>query len=185
MKICILGSGYVGLVSGACFSDLGNKVVCVDTDKRKIYNLNNGIMPIYEPGLAELVARNKKQNRLFFSTDINNSIRNSDLIFICVGTPTKKGSINVDLSFVFKCTKEIFKYTKKKKILVTKSTVPIGTGDRIEKILRKKKKLFTVISNPEFLREGEAIRDFRYPDRIVIGSNDKKVFHQMKLYMMN
>jgi UDPglucose 6-dehydrogenase len=119
-----------------------------------------------------------------FTTDIQKSIKSSDIIFICVGTPTKKGSLNVDLSFVYKCTKEILKYTKKKKILVTKSTVPIGTGDEIEKILIKKKKLFTVISNPEFLREGEAIRDFRYPDRIVVGSNEKKVFNIMrKLYL--
>jgi UDPglucose 6-dehydrogenase len=183
MKLCMIGTGYVGLVSGTCFADIGNQVICVDKDKNKISKLNSGISPIYEPGLDELIKKNYLAKRIFFTSDIRSAINSSDIIFICVGTPTKKGSINVDLSFVFKCTKEIFKYTKKKKILVTKSTVPIGTGDRIEKILRKKKKLFTVISNPEFLREGEAIRDFRYPDRIVIGSNDKKVFHQMrKLY---
>ena len=183
MKLCMIGTGYVGLVSGTCFADIGNQVICVDKDKNKIFKLNSGISPIYEPGLDELIKKNYSAKRLSFTTDIKSAVNSSDIIFICVGTPTKKRSINVDLSFVYKCTKEILKYTKKKKILVTKSTVPIGTGDQIEKILRIKKKLFTVISNPEFLREGEAIRDFRYPDRIVVGSNDKKIFNQMrKLY---
>ncbi len=176
----MIGTGYVGLVSGTCFADIGNQVICVDKDIKKIKKLNSGISPIYEPGLDELIKKNYLAKRLSFTTDIKLAIKSSDIIFICVGTPTIKGSINVDLSFVYNCTKEIFKYTKKKKILVTKSTVPVGTGDQIEKILKKKKKLFTVISNPEFLREGEAIRDFRYPDRIVIGSNDKKVFNLMK-----
>ena len=184
MKICILGSGYVGLVSGACFSDLGNKVICVDTDKRKIYNLNNGVMPIYEPGLAELVARNKKQNRLFFSTDINNSIKNSDLIFICVGTPTKNNK--ADLKYVFKSINNIKKNLNKYKIIVTKSTVPVTTGDKIEKLLKsnRSKKNFNVVSNPEFLREGEAIRDFLYPDRVIVGTDSKKANNVMRnLYM--
>jgi UDPglucose 6-dehydrogenase len=179
----MIGTGYVGLVSGTCFADIGNQVICVDKDKNKIEKLNSGVSPIYEPGLDELIKKNYLSKRLSFSTNLKKSIKSSDVIFICVGTPTKKNSINVDLSFVYKCTKEIFKNTKKKKIIVTKSTVPVGTGDDIEKILRKKKNLFTVISNPEFLREGEAIRDFRYPDRIVIGSNDKKAFNIMrKLY---
>ena len=183
MKLCMIGTGYVGLVSGTCFADIGNQVICVDKDKDKISKLNSGISPIYEPGLDELIKKNYSAKRLSFTTNIKAAVNSSDIIFICVGTPTKKRSINVDLSFVYKCTKEILKYTKKKKILVTKSTVPIGTGDQIEKILKKKKKHFTVISNPEFLREGEAIRDFRYPDRIVVGSNDKKIFNQMrKLY---
>ncbi len=184
MKICMIGTGYVGLVSGTCFADIGNQVICVDKDIDKIKKLNSSISPIYEPGLDELIKKNFLSKRLIFTTDIQKAIKSSDIIFICVGTPTKKGSLNVDLSFVYKCIKEILKYTKKKKILVTKSTVPIGTGDKIEKILKKKKKLFTVISNPEFLREGEAIRDFRYPDRIVVGSNEKKVFNIMrKLYL--
>ena len=184
MKLCMIGTGYVGLVSGTCFADIGNHVICVDKDKNKIKRLNSGVSPIYEPGLNELIKKNYLAKRLSFSTDIKKSISSSDIIFICVGTPTKKGSLKVDLSFVYNCTKEILKYTTKKKILITKSTVPIGTGDNIEKILRKKKKLFTVISNPEFLREGEAIRDFRYPDRIVIGSNEKKAFKVMrKLYL--
>jgi len=180
MKLCMIGTGYVGLVSGTCFADIGNQVICVDKDKNKIDKLNSGISPIYEPGLDELIKKNYSAKRLFFTSNIKNAIYLSDIIFICVGTPTKKGSIKVDLSYVYKCTKEILKYSKRKKIVVTKSTVPIGTGDEIEKLLGKKKKLFTVISNPEFLREGEAIRDFRYPDRIVIGSNEKKTVNIMK-----
>ncbi len=176
----MIGTGYVGLVSGTCFADIGNQVICVDKDKKKIDKLNSGISPIYEPGLDELIKKNYSAKRLFFTSNIKNAVNLSDVIFICVGTPTKKGSIKVDLSYVYKCTKEILKYSKRKKIIVTKSTVPIGTGDEIEKLLGKKKKLFTVISNPEFLREGEAIRDFRYPDRIIIGSNEKKQFNIMK-----
>ena len=180
MKLCMIGTGYVGLVSGTCFADIGNQVVCVDKDFNKIKKLNSGISPIYEPGLNELIKKNFLANRLTFTTDLKKAINKSDLIFICVGTPTKKNSLKVDLSFVYKCSKEILKFSNKKKLIITKSTVPIGTGDNIEKILKKKNKLFTVISNPEFLREGEAIRDFRYPDRIVIGSNEKKVLNIMK-----
>ena len=142
MKLCMIGTGYVGLVSGTCFADIGNHVICVDKDKNKIKRLNSGVSPIYEPGLNELIKKNYLAKRLSFSTDIKKSISSSDIIFICVGTPTKKGSLNVDLSFVYNCTKEILKYTTKKKILITKSTVPIGTGDNIEKILRKKKETF-------------------------------------------
>ena len=183
MKLCMIGTGYVGLVSGTCFADIGNQVYCVDKDKNKIDKLNLGISPIYEPGLDELIKKNYNANRLIFTTDIKKAINSSDLIFICVGTPTKKGSLKVDLSFVYKCVKEILKHTKKRKIIITKSTVPVGTGDEIEKIVKKKKKLFSVISNPEFLREGDAIRDFRYPDRIVIGSDNKNEFKTMrKLY---
>jgi len=183
MKLCMIGTGYVGLVSGTCFADIGNQVICVDKNLEKIKKLNSGVSPIYEPGLNELIKKNFFAKRLTFTSDIKKAINSSDIIFICVGTPTKKSSINVDLSYVYKCTREILRYTKKKKIIVTKSTVPIGTGDEIEKILRKKKNFFTVISNPEFLREGEAVRDFRYPDRIVVGSNDKKIFNLMrKLY---
>ena len=180
MKLCMIGTGYVGLVSGTCFADIGNQVICVDKDFNKIKKLNSGISPIYEPGLNELIKKNFLANRLTFTTDLKKAINKSDLIFICVGTPTKKNSLKVDLSFVYKCSKEILKFSNKKKLIITKSTVPIGTGDTIEKILKKKNKLFTVISNPEFLREGEAIRDFRYPDRIVIGSNEKKVLNIMK-----
>ena len=176
----MIGTGYVGLVSGTCFADIGNQVYCVDKDLDKIKKLNSGISPIYEPGLDELIKKNFSEKRLIFTSDLKKAVSLSDIIFICVGTPNKKGSLKVDLSYVYKCTKEILSHAKTKKIIVTKSTVPIGTGDEIEKIIRKKKKLFTVISNPEFLREGEAIRDFRYPDRIVIGSNNKKIFNTMK-----
>ena len=176
MKLCMIGTGYVGLVSGACFSDLGNDVICVDKDQDKINNLQKGIIPIYEPGLEELVLKNYKNKKLKFSTDLKNSIKKSDIVFICVGTPTKKNGIGADLSQIYSVSKEISKSINKFKIIITKSTVPVTTGDEIEKILLKKinKNKFSVISNPEFLREGEAIRDFIYPDRVVIGANDKK-----------
>ncbi len=184
MKLCMIGTGYVGLVSGTCFADIGNQVICVDKDLVKIKKLNSGISPIYEPGLDELIKKNYLAKRLSFTTDLKRAIISSDIIFICVGTPTKKDSQNVNLTYVYQCTREILKLTNKRKIIVTKSTVPVGTGDEIEKIIKKKKKLFTVISNPEFLREGEAIRDFRYPDRIVVGSNEKKAFTILKkLYL--
>ena len=176
MKLCMIGTGYVGLVSGVCFSDLGNDVICVDKDLNKIKNLKKGIIPIYEPGLDELVIKNYKNKRLKFSTNLKDSISKSDIIFICVGTPTKKNGNNADLSQVFNVVKEISRSIKKFKIIITKSTVPVTTGDEIEKIISKKisKKLFSVVSNPEFLREGDAIRDFIYPDRVVIGTNNKK-----------
>ena len=176
MKLCMVGTGYVGLVSGTCFADLGNSVICVDKDPNKITQLMNGKIPIYEPGLEELVNKNFKNKRLNFSTDLKKSIKDSDIIFICVGTPTKKGGSSADLSQIYGVAKEISTSINKFKIIITKSTVPVTTGDEIEKILSKKNKVnkFSVVSNPEFLREGEAVRDFNFPDRIVIGSNDKK-----------
>ena len=176
MKLCMIGTGYVGLVSGVCFSDLGNDVICVDRDLKKIKNLQKGIIPIYEPGLNELVKKNYKNNRLKFSTDLKNSVLKSDIIFICVGTPSKKNGKGADLSQIHNVAQEIRGSISKFKIIITKSTVPVTTGDEIEKIISKKvsKKLFSVVSNPEFLREGEAIRDFIYPDRVIIGTNDKK-----------
>ena len=176
MKLCMIGTGYVGLVSGVCFSDLGNDVICVDKDINKINNLKNGIIPIYEPGLEELALKNYKNKRLNFSTNLSEAVKKSDIIFICVGTPTKKNSNSADLSQVYMVTKEISKSINKFKIIINKSTVPVTTGDEVEKIIAKKvnKKYFSVVSNPEFLREGEAVRDFIYPDRVVIGSNDKK-----------
>ena len=183
MKLCMIGTGYVGLVSGTCFADLGHTVYCTDKNKDIINKLNSKKSTIYEPGLSELIKENHGSKRLFFTSNISEAINKSDIIFICVGTPSKKNSLSVDLSYVYKVAKEIAKFSKRKKIVVTKSTVPVGTGDKIEKILKNKKK-FIVVSNPEFLREGEAIRDFRYPDRIVIGSNDKKIFNIMrKLYI--
>ena len=176
MKLCMIGTGYVGLVSGACFSDLGNDVICVDNDKKKIDNLKKGIIPIYEPGLEEIVKKNYKSGRLNFSSDLKNAVNRSNIIFICVGTPTKKNSNAADLSQIYNVAKLISKYIKSFKIICTKSTVPVTTGDYVEKILSKKvkRKLFSIVSNPEFLREGEAIRDFNYPDRVVIGTTDKR-----------
>jgi len=177
MKICFIGTGYVGLVSGVCFSDLGNNVICIDKDREKLSRLVNGDIPIFEPGLSELVRKNLDAGRLSFSDDLIGSINKSDIVFIAVGTPTAKDGVSADLSQVFSVAQLISKKIKTHKIIVTKSTVPIGTGDKIEKILNKNKKkgLFTIVSNPEFLREGEAIKDFKYPDRIGIGANDKKV----------
>jgi len=176
MKICMIGTGYVGLVSGVCFSDIGNDVICVDRDIKKVEDLKKGIIPIYEPGLEELVLKNYRNKRLKFSTNLKDSILKSDIVFICVGTPTKKNSNGADLSQIYKVAKEIAGSISKFKIIVTKSTVPVTTGDEVEKIISQKvpKKFFSVVSNPEFLREGEAIRDFTYPDRVVIGTRDKK-----------
>ena len=176
MKLCMIGTGYVGLVSGVCFADLGNEVICVDNNTNKINFLKKGKIPIYEPGLSELVIKNYKNKRLNFSSDLKKSVKESDIIFICVGTPTKKGKGFADLSQIYNVSKQISSSINKFKIIVTKSTVPVTTGDQIEKILLKKnnKKKFSVVSNPEFLREGEAIRDFTFPDRIVVGVNDKK-----------
>ena len=178
----MIGTGYVGLVSGACFADLGNTVYCVDKDKSKIDMLNKGSIPIYEPGLSEIVKKNYSSNRIKFTTDLSFAVKNSDIVFICVGTPSSKKNSSADLQFVFKVAAEISNNIKKFKLIVCKSTVPITTSDKIEKIiLRKtKRKLFEVISNPEFLREGEAIRDFRFPDRIIIGVNNKKFLKKMK-----
>jgi UDPglucose 6-dehydrogenase len=182
----MIGTGYVGLVSGVCFSDLGNTVYCVDKNKNKIDLLNKGIVPIYEPGLDEILKRNFKQKRLIFTSDLRKAVTNSDVIFICVGTPTKKNSNSADLSHVFNVVNKLKKIISKYKIIVTKSTVPITTGDKIEKILVKlrNKNLIDVVSNPEFLREGEAIRDFLYPDRVIIGTDSKKASLILKnLYM--
>ena len=182
----MIGTGYVGLVSGVCFSDLGNTVYCVDKDEEKIKLLNKGKIPIYEPGLEELLKKNFKQKRLIFTSDLKLAVEKSDIIFICVGTPTKKNSNSANLNYVFQVAHQLKKIIKKYKIIITKSTVPITTGDKIEKILTKlkKKNLVDVVSNPEFLREGEAIRDFIYPDRVVIGTDSKKANKTLKnLYL--
>ena len=186
MKLCMIGTGYVGLVSGVCFSDVGNKVYCVDKDKKKIDLLNNGKIPIYEPGLEEILKKNYKQKRLIFTSDLKKAVDNSDIIFICVGTPTKKNSNSAELKYVFNVARELKKIIKSYKIIITKSTVPVTTGDKIENILSnlKKKKLVDVVSNPEFLREGDAIRDFIYPDRVVIGTDSSKANRVLKsLYL--
>tara|TARA_Y100000590_G_C15630198_1_gene980926 strand:- start:130 stop:1428 length:1299 start_codon:yes stop_codon:yes gene_type:complete len=182
MKICIIGAGYVGLVSGACFADLGNFVLCVDNNEEKVSKLTNHQIPIYEPGLDELVNKNSYAGRLKFTTDLDFAVKKSDLIFICVGTPTNKSNNSANLNYVFKVASQISKNINKYKIIINKSTVPVSTGDKVEKIISKrvKKSLFDVVSNPEFLREGEAIRDFRFPDRIIVGSNEKKALKKIE-----
>ena len=182
MKICFIGAGYVGLVSGACFADLGNSVWCVDNNKEKIDSLNNGHVPFFEPGLEEIVTKNYSSGRLKFTTDLSSAVKDSDIIFICVGTPMSKKKRSANLQYVYKVISELSNYISKFKIIVTKSTVPITTGDKIERIIlrKKRRKLFEVVSNPEFLREGEAIRDFRFPDRIIVGTNNKKVIKKLQ-----
>ncbi|MEP2101766.1 MAG: UDP-glucose/GDP-mannose dehydrogenase family protein [Parasphingorhabdus sp.] len=172
MKIAMIGSGYVGLVSGACFADFGHQVVCVDKDPSKIEKLNQNIMPIFEPGLASLVERNVNSDRLSFSGDLKESVKDCDAVFIAVGTPSRRGDGHADLSYVYAASEEIAEAITKPTVVVTKSTVPVGTGDEVELILSKKLSAdqFAVVSNPEFLREGAAIDDFKRPDRIVIGA---------------
>ncbi len=180
-KICIIGLGYVGLVSGAGLSEFGNEVICVDLDQEKIKQLNNYEIPIYEPGLKSLVKTNFNNKKLHFTNDINKAIRNSKIIFIAVGTPQKKNG-EADLSYVYAAANSIADNLNNYKIICTKSTVPVGTGYEIEKIILSKNdiKLFDYVSNPEFLREGSAVNDFMIPDRLVIGSRSNKAFNLMK-----
>jgi UDPglucose 6-dehydrogenase len=173
MKIAMIGSGYVGLVSGACFADFGHNVVCVDKDTSKIERLDAGIMPIYEPGLDALVKANVDAGRLTFSTDLPASVDGCDAVFIAVGTPSRRGDGHADLSYVYAAAKELADAIDPKTVVVTKSTVPVGTGDEVERIILEANPDldFAVVSNPEFLREGAAIGDFKRPDRIVVGSD--------------
>ncbi|NLR39214.1 UDP-glucose/GDP-mannose dehydrogenase family protein [Novosphingobium sp. ERW19] len=175
MKIAMVGSGYVGLVSGACFADFGHDVVCIDKDESKIERLRAGVMPIYEPGLAELVAANVKAGRLSFSTDLASSIEDAAAIFIAVGTPSRRGDGHADLTYVYAVAQELAENIRTPTVVVTKSTVPVGTGDEVERIIRESGTdvRFAVVSNPEFLREGAAIGDFKRPDRIVIGAEEE------------
>ena len=174
MKITMIGSGYVGLVSGACFSDFGHDVICVDKDATKIDALKAGRMPIYEPGLDQLVASNVAAGRLTFTTDLAQGVAGADAVFIAVGTPSRRGDGHADLTYVFDATREIAAAVTGPTVVVTKSTVPVGTGDKVEEILREERPdiQIAVVSNPEFLREGAAIGDFKRPDRIVIGTDD-------------
>lgn len=174
MRITMVGAGYVGLVSGACFADFGHQVVCIDNDVTKVKALNRGEIPIYEPGLAELVASNVKQRRLSFSGDMAAGVRGADVVFIAVGTPSRRGDGHADLSYVYAAAREVAASLSDFTVVVTKSTVPVGTGDEVERIIREQNPdaKFAVVSNPEFLREGAAIRDFKHPDRIVIGTDD-------------
>ncbi|WP_428630652.1 UDP-glucose dehydrogenase family protein [Sphingopyxis sp.] len=173
MKITMIGSGYVGLVSGACFADFGHDVICVDKDEGKIDRLNANVMPIYEPGLEALVKSNADAGRLRFSTDIARSVANADAVFIAVGTPSRRGDGHADLSYVYAAAQEIGESVASCTVIVTKSTVPVGSGDEVERIIREVRPDidFAVVSNPEFLREGAAIGDFKRPDRIVVGTD--------------
>jgi UDPglucose 6-dehydrogenase len=176
MRIAMIGSGYVGLVSGACFADFGHQVVCVDKDPRKIDALKRGEMPIYEPGLAELVGNNARQGRLSFTTELKDPVAEADAVFIAVGTPSRRGDGHADLSYVFDAAREVAQAIDGFTAVITKSTVPVGTGDEVERVMRQTRAVadFAVVSNPEFLREGAAIRDFKHPDRIVIGTQDER-----------
>jgi len=176
MRITMIGTGYVGLVSGACFADFGHQVTCVDKDAGKIAALHRGEIPIYEPGLDELVAANVKAGRLDFTTDLTVPVGEADAVFIAVGTPSRRGDGHADLSYVYAAAKEIAAALKGFTVVVTKSTVPVGTGDEVERLIRETNPTAdaAVASNPEFLREGAAIRDFKFPDRIVIGTNDER-----------
>ena len=176
MRIAVIGTGYVGLVSGACFADFGHVVTCVDKDESKIKALRTGSIPIFEPGLDDLVAKNTRQGRLFFETDAAPAVRSADAVFIAVGTPSRRGDGHADLSYVYEAAREIARELDGYTVVITKSTVPIGTGDEVERIIRETRPDadFSVVSNPEFLREGAAIEDFKHPDRIVIGTTDER-----------
>jgi UDPglucose 6-dehydrogenase len=176
MHIAMVGSGYVGLVSGACFADFGHIVCCIDKDAGRIEALNAGKTPIYEPGLPELISNNVRQNRLSFANDLTAAVRGADAVFIAVGTPSRRGDGHADLSYVYQAAREIAAALDGFTVVVTKSTVPVGTGDEVERIIRETRPDadFAVVSNPEFLREGAAISDFKRPDRIVIGLEDKR-----------
>jgi UDPglucose 6-dehydrogenase len=182
MKIAMIGAGYVGLVSGACFADFGHSVVCVDLDQSKIDALHAGKMPIFEPGLAELVRVNVAAGRLSFTTELAAATPDADAIFIAVGTPSRRGDGHADLSYVFQAARDIAALATKPTVIVTKSTVPVGTGDEVERILREVAPdlNLSVVSNPEFLREGAAIDDFKRPDRIVIGADDERARNVMR-----
>jgi len=176
MRVAMIGTGYVGLVSGACFADFGHDVVCIDKDAGKIERLKKGEIPIFEPGLDDLVARNVREGRLSFTTDAAEAVRAADTVFIAVGTPTRRGDGHADLSYVHAAAEEIAGLVEGFTVVVTKSTVPVGTGDEVEAIIRKARPGadVAVVSNPEFLREGAAIEDFKRPDRIVVGTEDER-----------
>ena len=182
MRVAMIGTGYVGLVSGACFADFGHVVTCIDKDQSKIDRLHKGEIPIYEPGLEALVANNVKAERLFFATDPSDSVRSADAVFIGVGTPSRRGDGYADLSYVYAAAEEIAGLIEGFTVIVTKSTVPVGTGDEIEAIIRRVRPDadFAVVSNPEFLREGAAINDFKRPDRVVVGTVDERARDVMR-----
>ncbi|MCZ8150310.1 MAG: nucleotide sugar dehydrogenase, partial [Roseomonas sp.] len=176
MRVAMIGSGYVGLVSGACFADFGHEVVCVDVNAQRIEELKRGQIPIYEPGLDRLVADNAAAGRLSFTTDLAQAVRGAAAVFIAVGTPSRRGDGHADLSYVSAAAREIAQAIGGYTVVVTKSTVPVGTGDMVEQIIRETRSdaEFSVVSNPEFLREGAAIEDFKRPDRVVVGADDDR-----------
>src|ERR1700716_3497078 len=176
MRVAMIGTGYVGLVSGACIADFGHQVTCVDKDTAKISALNAGELPIYAPGLGDLVRSNVGQARLSFTTALSEAVRQADAVFIAVGTPSRRGDGHADLTYVYEATREIAAALDGYTVVITKSTVPVGTGDEVERIIRELRPDadFAVVSNPEFLREGAAIHDFKHPDRIVIGTDDER-----------
>jgi len=176
MRITIVGAGYVGLVSGACFADFGHQVTCVDKDASKIAALQRGKIPIFEPDLDRLVQNNVKNGRLDFATDLAGPVREADAVFIAVGTPSRRGDGHADLSYVYAASREIAAAVHGFTVVITKSTVPVGTGDEVERLIRETNPSVdvAVASNPEFLREGAAIRDFKFPDRIVVGTHDER-----------
>jgi len=176
VKIAMIGAGYVGLVSAACFADFGYRVACVDADGRKIDDLRAGRAPFFEPGLPELIAVNSGAGRLTFTTNVAEAVRGADVVFIAVGTPSRRGDGHADLSFVFAAAKEIAGAIEDYAVIAVKSTVPVGTGDRVDEIVRQANPAarFSVVSNPEFLREGAAIEDFKRPDRVVVGAPDEE-----------
>lgn len=182
MRVAMIGTGYVGLVSGVCFADFGHTVTCVDKDPGKIDTLNKGGVPIFEPGLEDLVAKNVKEGRLFFTTDITKAVKDADAVFIAVGTPARRGDGHADLSYVYAAAKEIAGVIDGFTMVVTKSTVPVGTGDEVAAIIAKARPDadVAVVSNPEFLREGAAIADFKRPDRVVVGTDDERAVELMK-----
>jgi UDPglucose 6-dehydrogenase len=181
MRIAMIGTGYVGLVSGACFADFGHRVCCVDKDPSKIDGLNAGKLPIWEPGLDAIVKANAERGRLTFTTDLQSAVQDAEGVFIAVGTPARRGDGHADLTFVFEAVRELAKFIRPGTVVVTKSTVPVGTGDRIEAILKEEGLTeVSVASNPEFLREGAAIADFKHPDRIVVGAEDKRAEEVLK-----
>src|ERR1035441_1465943 len=176
MRVAMIGTGYVGLVSGACFADFGHEVTCVDKDTGKIAALTRGEVPIFEPGLNDLVAANTRAGRLTFTNDLAGAVKAADAVFIAVGTPSRRGDGHADLTFVYDAAREIAGALDGFTVIITKSTVPVGTGDEVERIIREARTdaEFAVVSNPEFLREGAAIQDFKHPDRVVVGSEDAR-----------
>ena len=182
MRVTMIGTGYVGLVSGACFADFGHTVTCVDKDASKIERLQKGEIPIFEPGLEDLVAQNVREGRLFFTTDPREAISKADAVFIAVGTPSRRGDGHADLSYVYAAAEGIADMMDGYTVVVTKSTVPVGTGDEVEAIIKKRRPdaQFAVVSNPEFLREGAAIEDFKRPDRVVVGTDDQRARDLMR-----